>query len=190
MEIWLIRHTTPDIDKGICYGQLDLDVNANFMIEAQQIKNHLDDVVFDRVYSSPLKRCKLLAEALSNNQEIILDARLKEINFGDWEGQNWQNIDRGLLDNWGHNFIDHKPHKGESFSELMHRANTFYLDITRKKKHNKIALVTHSGIIRAFLIQFLEIPALKIFNLELSYGAIIKIKIHSKEFQQVKFIKA
>lgn len=31
MDIYLIRHTTPAIAKGICYGQTDLDVTANFL---------------------------------------------------------------------------------------------------------------------------------------------------------------
>jgi len=30
MEIYLIRHTTPDVAKGICYGQTDLDVANTF----------------------------------------------------------------------------------------------------------------------------------------------------------------
>ena len=27
MEIYLVRHTTPNIKKGICYGQTDIDIN-------------------------------------------------------------------------------------------------------------------------------------------------------------------
>ena len=34
MEIYLVRHTTPDVAKGICYGQADIDVTATFLAEA------------------------------------------------------------------------------------------------------------------------------------------------------------
>ena len=34
MKIYLIRHTQPDVEKGICYGSSDLDVAATFEAEA------------------------------------------------------------------------------------------------------------------------------------------------------------
>lgn len=33
MDIYLIRHTTPDVPPGTCYGQSDVDVAASFMDE-------------------------------------------------------------------------------------------------------------------------------------------------------------
>ena len=41
MEIYLIRHTTPNIEKGICYGQADLDITETFLEEVEAIKPHL-----------------------------------------------------------------------------------------------------------------------------------------------------
>lgn len=188
MELWLIRHTTPKIDQGICYGQLDLDVDANFDDESREIKKHLENITFDKVYSSPLKRCYQLAQALFGKRNIIKDDRLKEINFGEWEGQKWEDIKREALDNWGNDYINQKPPQGESFGELIHRTNQFIATL-HGENYNKIAIVTHSGILRAFLINYLDIPPLKVFNLELSYGSIIKVHIRSDKFQQVKFIK-
>ena len=37
MEIYLIRHTTPKIEKGICYGQADLNVADSFEEEINVI---------------------------------------------------------------------------------------------------------------------------------------------------------
>ena len=41
MEIYLIRHTTPLIEKGICYGQTDLDITESFEEEVSMIHPHL-----------------------------------------------------------------------------------------------------------------------------------------------------
>ena len=53
MEIYLIRHTTPDVAKGICYGQTDLALTATFPEEAEHVLKQLPPDL-DVVYSSPL----------------------------------------------------------------------------------------------------------------------------------------
>ena len=52
MEIYLIRHTTPNIAKGICYGQTDLDITDTFEQEVVRIKPHLPKNI-QTVFSSP-----------------------------------------------------------------------------------------------------------------------------------------
>ena len=50
------------------------------------------------VFSSPLLRARQLAEAL--DPEARIDERLSEIDFGEWEGQPWDAIERDALDAW------------------------------------------------------------------------------------------
>ncbi|MBK3519269.1 alpha-ribazole phosphatase [Carboxylicivirga marina] len=188
MEIWLIRHTTPNIDKGICYGQLNLDVADSFNDEVEHIKLLLSNNSFDKVFTSPLLRCTALAKRLFPSEDIHFEEQIKEINFGDWEGQKWDEINKQQLNVWSHDFLQQSPPNGENFSALLERALNFNNTLANSNL-DKAAIVTHSGIIRAFLMEYLEIPATKIFNLELSYGAIIKITIHSSDYKQVQFIK-
>ena len=52
MEIYLVRHTTPAIKKGVCYGQTDVDLNSDtFESELREIKNKLPSNI-DRFYCS------------------------------------------------------------------------------------------------------------------------------------------
>ena len=37
MDIYLVRHTTPKIDKGICYGQSDLELADSYPEEFKAI---------------------------------------------------------------------------------------------------------------------------------------------------------
>lgn len=189
MEIWLIRHTTPDIDKDVCYGQLDIDVNCDFDIETKAINKLITNINFDKIYSSPLKRCQKLSQSLFPNKPIEYANSLKEIDFGDWEGKSWTTINRKDLDDWSNDFINQRPSNGESFNELIDRNKAFINSIIKSDKE-KIAVVTHSGIIRCFLMYFLGIPVEKIFNLQLSFGTIVKINYLSDSYQQVSFIKS
>jgi len=145
MELILIRHTTPNIEKGVCYGQSDIDVTDTFLEEIKPILNNIslnDKTV--AYYTSPLKRCKILAELLS--ETIIVDDRLKELDFGDWE-------------------ID------------LHKRTTVFLEEIKLKKHTKVIIVTHAGVMRS-LASYINNTALKdSFDLKLDYGAIIKFNL-------------
>lgn len=187
-EIYLIRHTTPDIDKGICYGQLDLDVSLSFNDELTDIKHLLNNFEPEMVYSSPLKRCMFLAQHLFPQNETIADSRLMEMNFGDWEGQKWLDIPRNGIDQWSNDFLDVRTPNGESFQNLIDRAEQFASGIQHTEP-SKMAVITHSGIIRCFLMKYLNIPHQNIFNLNLNYGCIIRIRQHTPDYNQVEFIK-
>ncbi|WP_315820053.1 histidine phosphatase family protein [Paraflavitalea speifideaquila] len=81
MSIYVIRHTTPLIDKGTCYGQADIDVTGSFLEEANIIGQYLPDELA-AVYSSPLQRCSKLAAHLFPAHPIKFDHDLKEISCG------------------------------------------------------------------------------------------------------------
>ena len=173
MEIILIRHTTPKIAKGICYGHADLDVTDTFLEEIKPIIKKVpvnnDEIVY---YSSPLKRCKKLAKKFSNN--IIFDDRLKELDFGDWELHNWNDINKKELDYWMNNFVKVTATNGESYLDLHARTTDFLLEIT-KQKHKKVVIITHAGVIRS-LYSFIKKTSLeKSFDLKLQYGQVLEI---------------
>ena len=88
MKVYLVRHTSVDVPKGISYGQTDVPLKSSFEEEASLTRKNLDGLTFDQVYCSPLSRCTRLA-AFCGYPEAIRDARLKELNFGDWEMKSW-----------------------------------------------------------------------------------------------------
>jgi len=174
MEILLIRHTTPKIAKGICYGQSDIDVTDSFLEEIKPILKEIDlDDTETIYYSSPLKRCKKLAQKLSNN--VLFDDRLKELNFGDWELQNWNDINKTALDIWMNDFVKVATTNGESYLDLHARTTNFLLEIA-KQKHKKVIIVTHAGVIRSLYSFIKKTPLEKSFDLKLQYSQVLKIK--------------
>nr|WP_321451787.1 alpha-ribazole phosphatase [uncultured Carboxylicivirga sp.] len=187
-EVLLIRHTTPEVEKGICYGQLDLDVTTNFPQEASEIAKTIDGFYPEVIYSSPLQRCQKLANHLFPNKDIITDERITEMSFGQWEGQKWEGIERFTMEQWSNDFLNQSPPDGEKFSELLNRTNNFFEHIEQSDK-KYLAVVTHSGVIRSALHKYLAIPPKNIFNLELHFGCIIKITFNGSNYYQVEFLK-
>jgi alpha-ribazole phosphatase len=121
MKITLVRHTSLQIAPGICYGQTDIDVGVSFWEEANQLKTKLAGFQFDAVYASPLQRCTKLAVALDYGK-VIEDARLMELNFGDWETRAWDDIPRDIFDVWAYDYANLAPPQGETFGQLQRRA--------------------------------------------------------------------
>lgn len=173
MEIIFIRHTTPDIEKGICYGQSDLNVTDTFTEEIIPI---LKDVPINddntAYFSSPLIRCKKLAKKLAEN--ICFDDRLKELNFGDWELKNWNEINKEDLNIWMEDFVNIPAKNGESYIDLHKRTTSFLSEISKLKK-DRVVVVTHAGVIRSLHSFINKIPLQKSFDLKLKYGQILKI---------------
>ena len=86
MNIYLIRHTSVDVPKGLCYGQSDVPLRPTFEIEAAVTKAKIESIHFDMAYTSPLSRCTRLAQYCGFG-DAIRDPRILELNFGDWEMQ-------------------------------------------------------------------------------------------------------
>jgi alpha-ribazole phosphatase len=179
MEVYLIRHTTPNISKEICYGQTDIGINETlFQQELQLIQSKLPNDI-EQFYTSPLQRCKILAEKL--NPDFILDERLKELNFGDWENKGWNEIEQNGLNKWMQDFVNIKTPNGENYIDLNNRTQSFISEIL-KLNLQKIAIVTHAGNIRSFLSLVLSLPLENSFRINLNYGSVVSIELDKLEF--------
>lgn len=149
MKIYTIRHTQVAVDSGVCYGQSDVHVAGSFDAEKDKTLSELRKILpVDKVFSSPLKRCKMLAETLFSGTEINFDNRLMELHFGDWEMKTWDEIyltSEGKK--WMNNYRLLPTLNGESYSEMKKRTEIF-LDDLKKDEYAKVAVVTHAGVIR------------------------------------------
>ncbi|GAA4272381.1 alpha-ribazole phosphatase [Aquimarina gracilis] len=179
MEIYLVRHTTPNIEKGICYGQSDLGVTSTFPSEVKEIHQQIPLQEVSKVYSSPLQRCKLLAKTFS--EKITFDDRLKELNFGDWELRPWDEIHSKVLDPWMNDFVNVQVPNGESYIMLQKRALEFFFSLDHASNEKNI-IVSHAGIIRSIVSHIQNIDLKNSFTIKLEYGHVITIKTTKDQF--------
>ncbi len=174
MEVFLIRHPKPAIEKDIIYGSLDVSLANGYKKDLDICLEKLPKNI-KTIYSSPLKRCKDSASYLQEKlpfSNIIEDTRLQEINFGDWEGKTWSSITPNELNNWMYNFVDVAPPNGENLHQLHTRVSDFYDEMILNAQE-PIVIVAHAGSIRCILAIVKKINLASIFDIKIGYGEMI-----------------
>ena len=187
MNIYLIRHTKVKLSNNICYGQSDLDLAESFKTELNIIRNKLNFSSNMNVYTSPLKRCTILSKHLTKELPII-DERLLELNFGNWELKEWASIPKSEFDKWLKNIKEYTIPNGESYLDLYKRSKGFFTEIT-KKDHINVYVISHAGVIRSILSYILNIPLERSFIINLDYGKISKIIVNQNKDNYLYNIK-
>lgn len=171
-EIVFIRHSSLAVPRGVCYGFSNIDVSHNFYNEANNLKRNLNAFKPDLVISSPLQRCvKLAVHAFDTEPEI--NTNLKEVNYGDWEGKTWEEINIDGDNLWMYANVNNQPPNGESFSELRNRVVTQLNEICDRKEE-RIAVVCHGGVIRSVLSHFLDTPLGKTRSFHIHYTGYVR----------------
>ena len=149
MTLWLVRHAQPLIEAGVCYGATDVAADTDATaIAAHALANALPLRL--TVWMSPLQRCEQLAQAVHGLRPDLTykkDARLREMDFGVWEGQRWDVISAAAYDAWTADFGSHRFGGQESVSEFMGRVALAWDEFQNQGQDT--VWITHAGVIRA-----------------------------------------
>lgn len=170
MGVTLIRHTRLKTADGICYGRTDLDVADTFNQEADAVLRLAP--IAKIIVSSPLTRCQKLASALANARglNIQTDMRLREMDFGAWEGRRWSDLPRAELDAWAEDFLHARAHGGECIAML--RARTLEAIAEYRASDDTYLVVTHAGVIKAALSDGDKADN---FSAHVDFGGVVKL---------------
>ena len=181
MTLYLVRHTKVDCPTGVCYGQSDIDVHSTFEAEKDMLISKLQYINFDKIYSSPSKRCAILAEAFTNSHnKVIYDQRLMELDFGKWEGKIWSEIEKSEEAKlWFNDYLNIQCPGGESYTDLLTRVQDFLNDLKNKDFGNKVLIICHGGTIRAFHTIIKKVSTQKSFDLKIDYGQMVKMGLNN-----------
>jgi broad specificity phosphatase PhoE len=147
--IVLLRH--PEVTsrwRGICYGQTDVETES---FHISKIIDALPALPFQKIYHSGLLRTQALALALAKHfqSESSEEARLRERNFGGWEGLTWDAIyaaTGSAMDGFLSAPGTFAPAGGETTLALRDRVLAWYLE---QPADAHILAVTHQGPILA-----------------------------------------
>jgi alpha-ribazole phosphatase len=172
-----LRHPTPDIARGICYGQLDMNITD---IGHQQIKQALMDTPsLTRIIASPALRCRKLAEQLARreNLELSFDERLWEMHMGDWEGRAWKDIDRKVSELWLQDTHNNSTPNGECFREVQQRVGVCIDELMTNTEfdHSQTAIICHASPIRATQMAWMGLSFKQAFAISPPYATPITI---------------
>ena len=96
------------------------------------------------VAASPARRCRAVAGWLRRfGFAVRIDARLREFDFGTWDGRRWDAIPRAELDAWCADFAHYAPGGGDTLAAFLERVRALRADPPAP------LLVTHGGWLSA-----------------------------------------
>jgi probable phosphoglycerate mutase len=163
MKIYLVRHGETDWNQaGLLQGQTDIALNAQGLEQAREAAERLKEVPFEIAFCSPLIRAKRTAETIIGDRKITLttDERLRELNFGPWEGVDIRSIKDAASQPFTNPGSYIPPEGAESFAQLYKRSGEFVDQVLLPLEgtYETVLVVAHGGVNRSILNPVLNIP--------------------------------
>lgn len=156
MIVYIIRHGQTEWNVLRKFqGRTDIPLNEKGREVAEWTKEGLKNIVFDVVYTSPLKRAKETAQIIAGDRDIsiIEDERIIEMNFGSYEG-----VEARLQDDNLKQFLVAPekyaaPLDGETIEDVLKRTEVFWEElISKPEMQDKTVLIsTHGAALGALM---------------------------------------
>jgi alpha-ribazole phosphatase len=155
--IFFIRHAETDMAGTFC-GHSDPALNGRGLAQLEELRDKLRAEDIGAVYSSDLRRSGETARAIAEIFGVNCRVRhnLREIDFGQWEGLAWEEIERrdeAYARRWVTEYPRLPAPGGEDFADFERRVlnEVKFLSMEAEALGGKIAVVTHAGVLRAVL---------------------------------------
>lgn len=147
MKIYIVRHGQVPHNALKQYNTTDEDLTDLGIKQAVELKDKIKDMKFDIIICSPLNRAKHTAEIINiNNNKIIYDDRIRERSCGDLSGKPLEVTNREEY--WNYNTTI-KYGTSENIKLFFDRVYNF-LDELKTKDYERVLIVAHSGVSKAF----------------------------------------
>jgi broad specificity phosphatase PhoE len=175
-RMFLLRHGRAEMpdEHGRVWNYSDAALADAGRRRAAELGAALSSVPLDAVFTSDLRRARETAEAIASPQAapVVPDARLRELNIGDFEGMTLprlRQIDGRFLP-WLEIYFEgrhagpdfHVPADlawpgGESVAGTHRRTLPAFLDIAREWQGRTVAVCTHAYVLQAFLCHVVDL---------------------------------
>lgn len=155
MKLYITRHgeTQRNAEQKVL-GRTDDPLSEKGLVQAAELAEKMKDIEIDMIFVSPLSRARQTAQAVAAVKGLmpIIDERLIETNFGDYEG----------APRWSEEYQaakrDHfkRYPNGESYFDMAYRIYNFLFEIQEKYPDKKVLVVSHGGVCRIICNYFYD----------------------------------
>jgi alpha-ribazole phosphatase len=158
-RLFLIRHGQTEQNKtGVLMGSTDTPLNEHGRKQAEYLRDRLDGLEVDTLFSSPLGRALETASIVfGEDASIITDSSIQEYHFGEWEGLHFSEIEQRYPDTWKMWLTDWEKTEipgSEAFAAFCYRVTNFVDELVAANPGRQLALVSHGGCIRTMLAHY------------------------------------
>ncbi|HKV43434.1 MAG TPA: histidine phosphatase family protein [bacterium] len=163
-RIYLIRHgQTVWNAEGRFQGQTDSALSTLGYRQATCLSAVLAPLPIAAVYSSPLSRARLTAEAIADAHglPVVEVADLREIGMGVWEGLTAAEITQrfgSVIEPRRRNPEWIAPQGGETLADVRARSMQAVLAIAGRHAGATVAVVAHGAVIKTVILTALDAP--------------------------------
>ena len=190
-EIIIIRHGETEWNKtGRFQGHSDVPLSEEGRAQAEALGKNLVVDHVDAIYASDLTRAMETAAPLAERfgLPVIPDPQLRELNFGAWEGRNFNDVNAENPDAMKNFYNDPEQANipdSENFTDFQRRVAGRVREIAAQERGKRIVIVSHGASIRILLADLLSMPIRSIWHLSQLNTAVNKIRFEDDGFAVV-----
>jgi len=184
--VYLVRHGLVDITyHGKFTGSTDIRLCEKGRKQAFSLTKKIHVIKPDLCFSSPLHRVKETAQRAmaSCGTEIQYDNDLREIDFGQWEGKTFDEIERLYpqeVTKWSQFPPEFSFPDGESFKAFLDRIKRFASRVERAAG-NSMLVFTHGGVIRSLICYWLDLAPRNYIVFDIRPASITMIELYGNK---------
>ncbi len=183
-RLYLLRHGRPEGGEGF-RGRIDPPLSHSGYRMMQAMLQARPDP--DRVISSPLKRCADFARdwAKARQLPLQLEPGIEELDFGQWDGQSYEQVWRDAPDQLQAFWCDpyrHGPPGGEDVAAFEQRVTACVDEWLAQYVGQSLLVVAHGGVLRALIKWALSLPAASLTHLqafEVGYAGLLVLDVYT-----------
>ncbi|WP_455539751.1 histidine phosphatase family protein [Terrisporobacter sp.] len=183
-KLILVRHgTTICNEDRVLSGFTDSKLSEKGKLQAKKLAEFLKNDKIDKIYTTPFSRTKETVEILAKIKNIQLEESnlLNEINFGDFEGLSFKQIEKDYpeeLKKMIKDGFEYKYPNGESLIDTFYRVAKQIEIILEKNENKNILICSHGGTIRNIISYLLSNDYKYHWNFKVDNGSITEIDVN------------
>ena len=185
VKLILVRHgKTLCNEKGALSGLTDSVLSEVGKLQGEKIANYLRDEEIDKIYTTPFTRTRETIKRLSEIKNIKIEEtnKLNEINFGDFEGLSFKEIDEKYpeeVEKMIKEGFEYKYPNGESLVDTFVRVKEEIDRMVRENDNSTILICSHGGTIRNIISYLLCGDYKYHWNFKIDNGSITEIELNN-----------
>ncbi|MCS6875464.1 MAG: histidine phosphatase family protein [Aquificaceae bacterium] len=187
-NIYLLRHAQSEYnEKGIFQGRLDSDLTPLGFVQARLSAQELLNKNIEVIYASPQRRAYKTALSIADvlGLEVVVDERIREMSFGEYEGRNFWELrekEGEIFRLWLSNPLKNPLPTQEDMEHFRQRVEDFLKDIIQNNYQN-ILVVAHGGTLHAMVCLSLGLGLENLWNVHMDNTGITLLRYDAGRFE-------
>lgn len=175
----LLRHGEPE--GGRCYRGHHIDDPLSEKGWGQMWSAVAGDAPWQVIISSPMRRCHEFARQLAEERGLPMqiEADLKEVGFGHWEGRTPEVIKAEHAEEYAAFYrdpVNARPQGAEDLDAFYQRVASTYEAVVAEHAGKHLLIVAHAGVNRAIISHILGAPAASMYRLKVANAGLSRIE--------------